>query len=432
MSEAENLNELPSRRLLPGIYVDLDLDWMEHPFAFSRFRIRSQRQIDIIRSLKPTSVRIDPARSDPEALATALKREAELSSAREASAAAAEAAAEELARQLAEKAAQRERARVINEKRRELSKDYQEKTRQIRSIAADMKLQPANAINNVDELVEELADRFETGDNLLARLVDLSQDEFSDYNHVANVTMLALMLASAEGFSGPRLRYLATGAVLHDIGKVELPGSILHKRAPLSPSERAAFEQHSQLGARLVQRVRRLHPLAISIIEQHHEYLDGSGYPQGLRGDAIATEARIVAIADHYDNLCNPRDGQTPLTPKEALAHLYRDYVERLDRRLVERLIDILGVYPPGTVVLLDNGAVGLVVSPRPGDKLAPDVLVYDPDVPQEDALILPLADYPEPRIERALKRGEYPEEIHSYFGVRERIGYMVDHELEL
>ncbi len=413
---------IPADHLEIGLFVDLELGWSRHPFAFTRFMIRSEEQIDIIRRLIPGKVKIYPSRCaeyvlisqigesyDPTEPPARALRDVEIDSL------------------LAEKLVLKERAAAMKVRRREMIREYHEKTRQIKDITNDMKQRPANAIHNIDALVEDLSSIFDGEDNLLTKLVDLNSNEYTDFNHTTNVTMLSLMLGKAVGIAGESLKVLATGALLHDIGKIDVPAAIKLKTTELTSAEQAIFRKHPAAGRNLVDRVRTMHREITNIIEQHHEFLDGSGYPNNLRANQLSKMVRLVAITNLYDNLCNPPDVNAAMTPKNALAILYKHYEGRLDATLVARLIEILGVYPPGTVVQLNDEQLGLVISAKPGGKLKPDVLIYDPSVPKQQALIVCLSDFNDIEIVKALRPGEYPREIHDYFGIQDRIGYMVE-----
>lgn len=114
--------------------------------------------------------------------------------------------------------------------------------------------------------------------------------------------MLSLMLGSAIGISGEQLRRLGTGALLHDIGKIEVPTNIKIKTTKLTKSEQQIMQRHTISGRQLVMRVRDLDKRILDVIDKHHEFLDGSGYPKGLTGESLSTLVRIVTIANLYDN----------------------------------------------------------------------------------------------------------------------------------
>jgi putative nucleotidyltransferase with HDIG domain len=423
MKAEEYFIYMPSSRLVTGLYVDLELPWIDHPFAFARFLIKSDKDIATIQRIKPGKVRIYPGRSNEGILFSELTQDDGETLVP------APAPDPELQAQLEEKRAQEKRASELRIRRREVNREYREKSVQIKQLTSDMKSKPANAIHDLDELVDDLAHKFGSGENMLTRLVELSNKEYSDVHHTTNVTMLSLMLGSAAGLQGDDLKALASGAMLHDIGKINLPAGLAKKANP-TPAEQKIMQSHPEYGRRLVERVRSMSSEVLDIIEFHHEYLDGSGYPRGLRGKDLSLMVRIVAVVNHYDRLCNPPDLDQALTPKNALARLYRDYSTRLDSALVARLVEILGVYPPGTVVRLNGERLGLVIASNNDNKMQPDILVYDPDIPKQDAMIIRLSEYDDLNIEQALKRGEYPQEIHDYFGIQDRIGYLVDSQV--
>jgi HD-GYP domain-containing protein (c-di-GMP phosphodiesterase class II) len=414
---------MPSSNLITGLFVDLELTWIDHPFAFSRFLIKSDKEIATIRRLRPQRIKVYPGRSNEGILFSELMEEQETATSEPSI------TEPELAEALAAKREHERRGRELRARRREVNREYRDKSQQIRQLTDNMKSKPANAIHDLDGLVDELAQQFGSGESLLTRLVDLSSKEYSDVHHTTNVTMLSLMLGSAVGVAGDALRHLASGAMLHDIGKINIPAALC-KKSERTAAEDKIMQGHPGYGRTLVERVRAMPAAVLDIIEHHHEYLDGSGYPHGLGGDQISQLVRIVSIVNHYDRLCNPADLGQALTPKNALARLYRDYAGRLDVALVGRLVEVLGIYPPGSVVQLTGDQVGLVIASNSEDKMQPDILIYDPAVAKQDAVIIRLSEYEGLSIERALKRGEYPEEIHEYFGIQERIGYLVDAQI--
>ena len=418
-----------ANELTVGMYVDLELGWYDHPFAFTKFKIKSEKDLKVIRSLKVKQVTIIPEKSDvtiaifesnPETLQSEAEPEPEFDPEKNA----------ELDKLWQQKLAQQERSRVLREKRKKVTREYQQHTSQIRQVTNDMKTRPANAIHNMDGIVNEMVSIFDGGEDMAANLVNLSSGPNDDYNHITNVAMLSLMLGSATDISGTKLKLLGTGALLHDIGKIDLPGNIKIKKTALTLTEEKIMQRHAINGRQLVERIRGMNGEVLDIIDKHHELLDGSGYPHGLDGDKLSTLVRIVAIVNLYDNLCNPVTPENAMTPKNALATLYKHYQNKLDIDLVKRLIKLLGVYPPGTVVQLNDGGIGLVISANPQSSLRPGVLIYDPDIPKEEAMIIDLSEHADIHILEALSPGSFPPEIHRYLGIQERIGYMMEKDV--
>ncbi|MEW6419378.1 MAG: hypothetical protein AB1480_14900 [Nitrospirota bacterium] len=146
-----------------------------------------------------------------------------------------------------------------------------------------------------------------------------------------------------------------------------------------------------------------------------------------ITGEQISKSARIVAIANVYDNLCNPQNVADALTPKTALAVMYTKFKDKLDNRLVERFISTIGVYPPGTVVRLNDGSIGVVVTVDQQELLKPQLLLYNPDIPKEQALIVDLKEHDDLSVQEVLRPGEYPRRIYEYLNIEERLGYFIE-----
>lgn len=147
-------------------------------------------------------------------------------------------------------------------------------------------------------------------------------------SHCSRVGAFADLLAHELGIESPaRLRDLRIAAILHDVGKLDVALDVLHKPAPLDPDEREAIERHVQTGSR---RASCFESRICAIIEQHHERVDGRGYPRGLSGEQILLEARIVAVADAFDAMTSDRPYRSALTPEAALAELERASTEEL------------------------------------------------------------------------------------------------------
>ena len=155
--------------------------------------------------------------------------------------------------------------------------------------------------------------------------------------HSQNVAKHAVAIGSMLGLSDRKLRQLRVAALLHDIGKIGIPDSILNSPDPLTEDEKLALRKHLELGANLVSQVPELVSSAPAI-RHHHERFDGTGYPQGLKGDRIPLEARIIAVADAYTNLVVETADRRALTPQEALRELLQLVNTEFDPDVVNAL----------------------------------------------------------------------------------------------
>lgn len=403
-------------KLAIGMFVDLEMGWTQHSFLFSRFRITSQQDIHKIKGMGITEVCILLDKCDRDAIKQA-----------QASQPTAPESVPETKAKLDAKKALLDEAKAFREKHKQIAERYKQQSERVKSIAKALKTAPANAVRDVDKVVEDLVGEIENAGELLTNLVNLGSGEHTVFNHNINVTVLSLMLGSALGLKGEALRQLAMGALLHDVGKIQMPYKIVHKQGKLTEPESKIYQTHPQLGRKLIERIRTMPDMALTIIDSHHELLDGSGYPQGLAGSRVPKPVQIVAICNLYDNLCNAQNVARSLTPKSALAVLYKNYQGKIDPYLLKVFIQIMGVYPPGTVVKLNDDSIGLVVAVDSKALLKPELLLYNPEIPKHEAIIINMQQHDGLEIAAVLKQGDYPKEIYQYLGIQERVGYYVD-----
>jgi hypothetical protein len=170
-----------------------------------------------------------------------------------------------------------------------------------------------------------------------------------------------------------------------------------------------------------------LEPDALTIIAQHHEMADGSGYPRELSLEQIAPLARVVSLANAYDNLCNPVVQSQAMTPHEALSYIFARRRDKFDARVLQLMIRALGVYPPGCVVKLSNDAIAMVTSVNPNKALRPWVLLYDAGIPRHEAVMLDLEKETGLSIARSLRPALLAPAIYAYLSPRRRITYFFD-----
>ena len=244
--------------------------------------------------------------------------------------------------------------------------------------------------------------------------------------HALNVSVLALVLAKSLNMTAEEARHLGMAAIFHDIGKEEVPDRILMKTEPLNKVEQAYYEQHAEIGAKLAREAGLPERIA-TIILQHHEHIDGSGYPQHLKQAQIDPLARLMSIVNTYDNLCNPHNAPQGMTPYEALSHLFATQRNKFDSAMLKLLIKCLGVYPPGSIVFLSTGVHGIVMSVNPSKPLRPFVMLHVPEVPREEPVVLDLSDEPGINITKCLRASQLPKNVYEYLSPRKRISYYFD-----
>lgn len=196
----------------------------------------------------------------------------------------------------------------------------------------------ARLFDQTQRLADELRRAYDATIEGWALALDLRDKETE--GHSRRVTVMALELAAAMGFSGEELENIRRGALLHDIGKMGVPDGILLKPGPLTPEERAIMQQHTLLAQHMLSRIEHLHP-AIDIPLSHHEKWEGGGYPHNLRGEEIPLAARIFAVIDVYDALTNERPYKRAWTVEDALAEIRAQSGRHFDPQVVEAFLQL-------------------------------------------------------------------------------------------
>jgi len=400
-----------------GLYIHLDLKWFEHPFAFNNFRIKDDEQIEIVRSLGLARVRFDPARSD----CRPLPRDPEPAAQR--------VAAPQLAHEhpaLAAKRALIEKIRQQREASARIEHAFVDTARTIHNVEKNLLTHPEETLVQAQQLVGQITDSILSAPELAIHVMNDTVGGEELYFHSLNVTMLALMMARDIDLPTEALHPLGMGALFHDIGRREIPSKILTKMDPLNRAERNYYELHCQFGVEIAQQL-KLPSVTQLIIGEHHEMFDGSGYPKQLAGEAISLLARIVAIANYYDELCNPPNVLQALTPHEALATMFARLKSKFDPRLLQIFVRCLGVYPPGTIVQLSNGLIGMVATINTAKPMRPMVVVYDEDVPKEEAILVDMDVEADVNIAKAIRPAQLPRDIFNYLNPRRQVSYYFD-----
>ncbi|ANS73721.1 histidine kinase [Paenibacillus yonginensis] len=231
-------------------------------------------------------------------------------------------------------------------------------------------------LNVVESIMKDLGSR----DNVLIMLGNIHTADHTLFRHSLNVCIYTLMLGKAFGYSQRELTVLGLGAVLHDIGKVKIDPAILHKPERLSQVEFEVMKQHAEIGYRMLKDEPGIPLQAAHCAYQHHERIDGSGYPRGLMGSDIHEYAQWISIADSYDAMTSQRVYNQALLPHQAVEILYAGCGTLYDKQKLEIFRDHVAIYPLGMTVVLNTGEVGVVSRIHPFAPQRPVVRVlYGP-----------------------------------------------------
>lgn len=219
------------------------------------------------------------------------------------------------------------------------------------------------------------------------------------YRHAINTAVWALVCGRHLGLNEGLLNHLGMGCLLSQVGKLELPRPLIENEGKLDAKEFAEYRTYVRRGVELLEHA-NISRAAISVVEGHRERHNGSGFPEGVRGDRIPLLAKVAGIAECYETLIGPRAGSEPLTPARAVSLLYDMRNIEFQEDLVERFIQAVGIYPVGTLVELNDGQRGVVVSHSAERRLWPKVMVMTDTAqrPLKSAKVVDLAKYNEGR----------------------------------
>lgn len=248
----------------------------------------------------------------------------------------------------------------------------------------------------------------------LVQLTDIRLHDDYTFSHSGNVAILSAMIGVLLGYDEENLIDLVIGGLLHDVGKIIVPESILQKSTGLSNAEFDIIRQHPAAGAvRLLQLDIPKAELYAAIASQHHEHLDGKGYPNHLKADQIITAARIVAIADVYDALTSSRAYKAAYKPHIAYQIMSQLSPGQFDMKILELFFNNVAIYPMGTVLRTTMG-YAVVRKSEFGRTLTPTVRLFaDPDGNALEPRLLDLFEYPSDTIKGVLDEMELLTLIH-------------------
>jgi HD-GYP domain-containing protein (c-di-GMP phosphodiesterase class II) len=227
--------------------------------------------------------------------------------------------------------------------------------------------------NLLDLMVGELVGQIDLSRNVLLNLSHLKTYDDYLFLHSVNVAMLALIIGREMKLEATELRDLGLAALLHDVGMTRISGKINLHNHVLAADEWPEVKRHPEYGYEMLQGAPTLSEAVILGVWEHHERLDGSGYPQGLTGEAIHLFARIVAVADVYDACISPRKYRRSFSPHEALKNLLGES-HLFDIGVLKAFIISMAVYPIGTYVRLNTGEAGKVIGVNNGAPFRPEV----------------------------------------------------------
>ncbi|QYG05031.1 MULTISPECIES: HD-GYP domain-containing protein [Janthinobacterium] len=358
------LKKVDSSQLKVGMYVhDLSCDWMTHPFVRNRFLLRSDDEIRKIVQAGIHDVVIDSGKGlDVQDAPTVAQARAETERELVQIAAAAPQVVTRVSLSM-------ELARATQVRRQASSL--------VRTVMADVRLGKAVEIDRVQHTVQDITESILRNPGALVGLLRIKNKD--DYTFLHSVSVCALLVAfcRSRGIDGATTHQAGLGGLLHDTGKALVPDSVLNKPGPLTPEEFALIKRHPRDGYDILCRSPELGAIPLDIALHHHERRDGSGYPDKLAGDAISELAQMAAIVDVYDALTSDRSYHKGIAAAEALRKIYEWSKFHFNPVFAQDFMRCVGIYPVGTMVMLESGRLAVVIEAHESNLLAPKVNVF-------------------------------------------------------
>ncbi len=228
-------------------------------------------------------------------------------------------------------------------------------------------------ITIVDDMIEHI---IKTGE-INTSIFDLQEYDNYTYIHCVNTSIMSTFIGIQLNVRSKELRSLALGAILHDIGKMKLPIEILNKRERLSDAEFNEIKNHSKNGNKILRDADISDEIILDIVLQHHERLDGTGYPYSITSNEISEYAKIVSLCDVFTALTANRCYRDRFSPNDAYEFIISEVDKMFDSKVVEIFKKSFAIYPKGCKVRISNGLEGIVIEQNPGFPDRPIVQVY-------------------------------------------------------
>ena len=376
------LREIPVEELTFGMYVSkLDRPWTETPFVFQGFVLTSEKQLDVLRK-RCKKVFVDPEKADMSVITKVISERLEKA---EKVATVPKATPAEIAKvrgttvykEVASVEAELSRAKTVYTRSMVIVNEVS------RAVEAGNLIDSSRSREAATQITESVV----RNPDAMALLIKLQEKSGATLSRAVEVSVMMTIFGRFLQLPHERLEILGMLGLLQDVGKLKLPIE-LALRGPSSGAEIDLYRTHVNHSVEILSQAHGLPAELSGFASLHHEHFDGSGYPRGLRGDAIALSGFIAGIADSYDTLTAPPPFGEYMTPANALNTIFKGRGTSFHPALVEQFIQCIGAFPVGSMVELNSGEIAVVYSQNMVRRLQPRVMVV------EDAKGNPLIPY--------------------------------------
>jgi len=360
------LKKITVEQLVVGMHLkEFCGSWMEHPFWRSGFVITDTKDIASIRASAIREVWIDCSKGLDVAAGETAVSEAQTD-------------VQVDAEMLAADAVDRDVAPVtIKEELERAAKICQQSQQAVKSMFEEARM--GNTVDSgvAKQLVQEITDSVTRNPGALISLARLKRVD--DYTYMHSVAVCAMMVALAKqlGLSDEEVRSAGIAGLMHDLGKALMPTEVLNKPGKLTGAEFDIMKKHPEEGHRMLLAGFSVDPMVMDVCLHHHEKVDGSGYPKGLKGDEISLYAKMGAVCDVYDAITSNRPYKAGWDPAESLRKMAEWSTGHFDGKVFQAFVKSMGIYPIGSLVRLSSGRLGIVVDQTTKSLTTPCVKVF-------------------------------------------------------
>ena len=351
------------------MYVsDINSSWTDHPFLLNQFLVKDKKMINKIISVGVREVYIDPSKGlDVPDAPTYAEIQKEIEG--------------DMINIAGDKKEGRRgdsyRRVTIYEEMGSAKKIFGEAVRIIHNIMNEARLGNQVGIERAEPVVGQISDSILRCPDAFLSLCRVKNKDDYTFQHSVAVCALQVAFSRSVGLDERSIYYAGIGGLIHDIGKIMVPGNILNKPGKLTEDEFAIMKSHVSESKKILDSISGIENISKQVACEHHERYDGTGYPNGLSGEAISRTGRMAAICDVYDAITSDRVYHKGMTPHEALSKILEWSSFHFDRLLVEQFVRAVRIYPVGTLVQLKSGLIGVVVEQCEENLLYPSVRVF-------------------------------------------------------
>ena len=338
------IKKISSKQLIKGMYInELDCSWMKHPFARNQFKITEIDDIKKIQTAGIKSLKIDTSKGldipvdnqkSPKEITSNHQTTKETSPP----------------------------SNNLTKIRKEAKQIKGHAEQAISNIMADVKLGQQVEMEQVTPVVDKMAESVLNNQNALLGLSRIRNMDTYTFEHSVNIGVLMMSFTKSRGMPTEVIHEVGVGGLLHDIGKALTPTEILNKAGKLTDEEFVIMRKHVVDSRIILEKTPGISQNALDVAALHHEKFDGSGYPDGKKGDEISIIGQMSAIVDVYDALTADRCYHKGQDPSIVLKRMLSWTGSHFNPQLMHEFIQCVGIYPPATLVMLSNSYLAVVI----------------------------------------------------------------------